>query len=109
MTEGRSSLPQVAVGEDEFVELDAEGNPRRKSARPQRPKPSAAVRRKAPPRRRPAVLPPSVVTAVADETVLEPDLDEPVEPSETAGATSTSAPIGAKRRSGGPPQRRRDG
>ncbi len=53
--EGKSSVPQVAVGEDEFVELDEEGNPRRKSARPGRPKPAAAVRRKTPPRRRPAV------------------------------------------------------
>jgi len=105
VTEGKSSVPQVAVGEDEFVELDAEGNPRRKSARPQRPKPSTAVRRKAPPRRRPAVLPPSVI-ATAEDVALEADLDEPVEPSETAGATSTSAPIGTKRRSGGSQQRR---
>src|ERR1700723_2376125 len=57
--EGKSSVPQVAVGEDEFVELDEEGNPRRKSARPGRPKPVATVRRKTPPRRRPAVIPPS--------------------------------------------------
>src|SRR6202453_728106 len=72
VTEGKSSVPQVAVGEDEFVELDEEGNPRRKSARPGRPKPNnAAVRRKAPPRRRPAVvLPPSVI-AGADEAALE--------------------------------------
>src|SRR5271169_6110227 len=44
--EGKSSVPQVAVGEDEFVELDEEGNPRRKSTRPGRPKPVANVRRK---------------------------------------------------------------
>jgi small subunit ribosomal protein S2 len=106
VVEGRSSVPQVAVGTDEFVELDEEGNPRRKSSRPQRPKPSAAVRRKAPPRRRPAVLPPSVVIPGAEDVALEADLDEPVEPSETAGATSTSAPIGTKRRPGGSQQRR---
>src|SRR6202453_5004382 len=41
--EGKSSVPQVAVGEDEFVELDEDGNPRRKSARPGRPKPVATV------------------------------------------------------------------
>ena len=34
MIEGKSSVPQVAVGEDEFVELDEEGNPRRKSGKP---------------------------------------------------------------------------
>jgi small subunit ribosomal protein S2 len=113
VTEGKSSVPQVAVGEDEFVELDAEGNPRRKSARPgnNRPKPAAAVRRKAPPRRRPAsVLPPSVAAVVTEEAVLESELDETEvaeAPSETAGATATSAPIGAKRRTGAPQARRR--
>jgi small subunit ribosomal protein S2 len=105
VTEGKSSVPQVAVGEDEFVELDEEGHPRRKSARPSRPKPAAAVRRKAPPRRRPAVLPPSVI-AVAEDANLEAELDETAEPSETAGTTSTSAPIGTKRRPGAVQTRR---
>jgi small subunit ribosomal protein S2 len=108
--EGKSSVPQVAVGEDEFVELDAEGNPRRKSARPGRPpKPAAAVRRKAPPRRRPAVVLPPSVAAVTEDAALETELDETEvaeTPSETAGATSTSAPIGVKRRPGAPPARR---
>ncbi len=50
----RSPCPPVAVGEDEFVELDEAGNPRRKSARG-RQRPAATVRsKKAPPRRRPA-------------------------------------------------------
>jgi small subunit ribosomal protein S2 len=111
VVEGKSSVPQMAVGEDEFVELDAEGNPRRKNARPGgRPRPAAAVRRKAPPRRRPAVvLPPSVIAAVTEDAVLETELDETEvaeTPSETAGATATSAPIGAKRRAGAPPARR---
>src|SRR5579862_6647260 len=50
--EGKESVPQVAVGEDEFVELDEAGNPRKKAARggPRRPQP--AVRKKAPARRR---------------------------------------------------------
>jgi len=109
--EGKSSVPQMAVGEDEFVELDEEGNPRRKSARPGRPKPNnAAVRRKAPPRRRPAVvLPPSVI-AGADEAALEADLDESVEPSDPTiiSTTSTAAPtpIGVKRRTGAAQTRR---
>src|ERR1700722_17071522 len=64
VTERRSSVPQVAVGEDEFVELDEEGNPRRKGARPARPKPAANVRRKAPPRRCPA-LPVGAAVVVA--------------------------------------------
>jgi len=59
--DGKSSVPQMAVSEDEFVELDAEGNPRRKPGRNARPaKPAAPVRnRRGPPppaaRRRPAV------------------------------------------------------
>ena len=40
--EGKESVPQVAVGEDEFVELDEAGNPRRKSPRGGRPRPQAA-------------------------------------------------------------------
>jgi small subunit ribosomal protein S2 len=47
--EGRAQAPSVVVGEDEFVELDENGNPRRKSAR-------SAPPRQAPPgrNRRPA-------------------------------------------------------
>src|SRR5690242_5717589 len=51
--EGKDSVPQVAVGEDEFVELDAAGNPRKKAARGKQ-RPQATVRKKAPARRRPA-------------------------------------------------------
>ncbi len=36
--EGRSQAPAVAVGEDEFVELDENGNPRKKGARSAPPK-----------------------------------------------------------------------
>jgi small subunit ribosomal protein S2 len=95
--EGKSSVPQVVVGEDEFVELDEEGNPRRKSARPGRPKPAATVRRKTPPRRRPAVIPPSAAAVVADDVALEAELDDPAEIAEPAAAP---APIGVKRRTG---------
>ena len=60
--EGKSSVPQMAVSEDEFVELDAEGNPRRKQGRNNnRPaRPAAAVRNRKPApaaRRRPMVTP----------------------------------------------------
>jgi small subunit ribosomal protein S2 len=47
-------VPQVSVGEDEFVELDEAGVPRKKAARG-RQRPQAQVRRKAPARRK---LPP---------------------------------------------------
>jgi small subunit ribosomal protein S2 len=48
--EGRSTLPEVAVGEDEFVELDEEGKPRAKAGSKRR---AAPVRKKTPARRKP--------------------------------------------------------
>src|SRR5690606_34808471 len=59
--EGKASVPPVAVGEDEFVELDESGQPRRKTPRG-RQKPQATVRKKTPPRRK---LPPAKVAAIA--------------------------------------------
>src|ERR1700691_1752220 len=51
--EGKASVPQVAVGEDEFVELDEAGQPRRKTGKPRPNRPQAPVRnKKAPVRRR---------------------------------------------------------
>jgi small subunit ribosomal protein S2 len=51
--EGRSTVPEVAVGEDEFVELDEEGKPRARTGAPKprrgapaRKKTTGAVRRK---------------------------------------------------------------
>src|SRR5258706_11068266 len=63
--EGKSSVPQMAVSEDEFVELDEQGNPRRKSGRPARPVRQAPVRHRkpAPVRRGPA---PPVAPVVAE-------------------------------------------
>jgi small subunit ribosomal protein S2 len=50
--EGRATLPDVPVGEDEFVELDEEGKPRPKGAGQKRR--AAPVRKKTPVRRKPA-------------------------------------------------------
>ena len=58
--EGRSTLPEVPVGEDEFVELDEEGKPRPKGGAKRR---AAPARKKAPPRRRPASDEPATDTA----------------------------------------------
>ena len=76
--EGKASVPTVAVGEDEFVELDEAGQPRKKSARG-RAKPQPAVRKRTPPRRRaPAVKAPAAPGA--EETTDFEDLDEPETP-----------------------------
>jgi small subunit ribosomal protein S2 len=58
--EGRATLPEVPVGEDEFVELDEEGKPRPKGSAKRR---AAPARKKAPPRRRPAGDEPATDTA----------------------------------------------
>lgn len=51
--EGRSALPEVPAGEDEFVELDEEGKPKAKTGAPApRRAKTAAVKKKAPARHR---------------------------------------------------------
>jgi small subunit ribosomal protein S2 len=44
--EGKSAVPAVVVGEDDFVELDESGAPRKSTGRPGKPRPPAKVRSK---------------------------------------------------------------
>jgi small subunit ribosomal protein S2 len=93
--EGRAAGPQVVVGEDDFVELDEEGNPRRKGRGGAKAKPQPAVRSRkpAPARRRPVAAVAAVAPgaeAAADAT-LDADLDEPSD-------AATAAPGAARRR-----------
>jgi small subunit ribosomal protein S2 len=46
--DGKASLPEVALGEDEFVELDEEGKPRRAAGRKKKVAKKATVRKKTP-------------------------------------------------------------
>ena len=46
--EGRAQVPAVVVGEDEFVELDEQGNPKKKGARGRPAKAPAPVRSRRP-------------------------------------------------------------
>jgi len=73
--EGKASLPEVPVGEDEFVELDEEGNPKKRAAaggrRPPQA-PSARSGRKPPPRRK---VPVTVIPGVAAATVAVEDVE----------------------------------
>src|SRR5690606_13003069 len=57
--EGKSAVPQVMVGEDDFVELDESGAPRRAPAGRGRARPQAPVRARKPAR------PPAVEAAAA--------------------------------------------
>ncbi|MDE1922939.1 MAG: 30S ribosomal protein S2 [Gammaproteobacteria bacterium] len=92
--EGKSSLPDVPVGEDEFVELDEEGNPKRRGAA-RRPQSQAPRGRKPPPRRKvPVTVIPGATPAVAgaDEEV---EVDEPEAP---GAAPADTRPASAPRR-----------
>ena len=99
--EGKEAVPQVAVGEDEFVELDEAGNPRKKAARGAR-RPQAAVRKKAPARRKlPPVKPLAPAAAKelpaeelpAEELPAEDDELEAEEAAEAAAAAAGVAPV----------------
>jgi small subunit ribosomal protein S2 len=119
--EGRATIPEVAVGEDEFVELDEEGKPRPKGAARRR---SAPVKKKAPARRRPVA--PAVETEAADAAaveLIEADPEESPEafmarraaarkktpgdartvPATTAGPTAPAAPAADEAAGGAPP------
>jgi small subunit ribosomal protein S2 len=94
VVEGKESVPAVAVGEDEFVELDEAGNPRKKSAR-SRPRPAAAVRKKAAGRRRPQIVTPIPETSPLTD---EDDLAEEVAAAATAAVGPTPTQVTPPRR-----------
>jgi small subunit ribosomal protein S2 len=85
--EGKASVPPVAVGEDEFVELDEGGQPKRKSPRG-RQRPQATVRKKQPARRR---VPPAKVAIDVDEAAVD-GMDEIDAAEEAEAVASTLAP-----------------
>ena len=95
--EGRESSPMLAVGEDEFVELDEQGNPKPKAARGRGPKKEAPVRGRrpggaaAPARRRPPVTA-SVAPAAADAEEEGAEIVVDVPGADGAATTSASAP-----------------
>jgi hypothetical protein len=102
--EGQSSVPQMMATEDEFVELDEEGNPRRKAgARPSRaPARPAAVRNRKPAPRRPvaSVAPGGEADAAAATADGAADAAGDVDGDEAldAAAPPASAPASAPAR-----------
>jgi small subunit ribosomal protein S2 len=99
--EGKASLPAVPVGEDEFVELDEEGNPKKRSAA-RRPAAPTTRGRKPPPRRKvPVTVIPGAgaVAAQLDEVETEADDSEtpdspPVE--QRAASAPRRKPVGRR-------------
>ena len=106
--EGKQAVPRVAVGEDEFVELDEAGNPRKKTPRG-RQRPQAAVRKKAPARRRlpAAAQAPQAAEAEAEASAEDEDLEG--EEGAVAAAGSVPAPSSPRRPAGGGAGRRKGG
>jgi small subunit ribosomal protein S2 len=96
--EGKASLPEVPVGEDEFVELDEEGNPKKRAAGGRRPPPPRGGHKKPPPRRKvPVTVVPGVAAVAASLDEVEVDdvdaADTP--PAETRPASAPRRrPIG---------------
>jgi len=106
--EGKSQAPAVAVGEDDFVELDENGNPRKRSARPSQPKPQAPARNRRPPNaanrgRRPAV---ASVAAEPEEGI---DATSFTDTGEAAPRSATASAGRSRTGTGNPPSRGRGG
>jgi small subunit ribosomal protein S2 len=112
--EGRAAVPAVVVGEDEFVELDEQGNPKKKGPRGARaPKAPPPVRSRRPANtaqrgRRPVVASVAAEPDEAAETGFE-DSGEAQPRSATASAgrsrTGTGNPPSRGRGGGGGPRR----
>jgi small subunit ribosomal protein S2 len=98
--EGKASLPEVPVGEDEFVELDEEGNPKKQAAGARRP-PAPPRGKKPPPRRKVpvTVIPGVAAVAAAAEEEVEVDESDAVDapPAETRPASAPRRrPVGRR-------------
>jgi small subunit ribosomal protein S2 len=91
--EGKASVPQVVVGEDEFVELDEEGQPKKKAGRGRRPSTATVRSRKAAPARRRPATPAARVEAPAAPA---PTGDAPAAGEQPAAA----APVAAEEATG---------
>jgi small subunit ribosomal protein S2 len=101
--EGKSAIPEVPAGEDEFVELDEEGQPRRKSV-PRAPRKAAIVRRRAPVRSRPTA---ETASAATMPPVGAPEpAPEPVEAVEDESSTEEAVVSPEASRAKAPARRR---
>jgi len=100
--EGKESVPSAPVGEDEFVELDEAGNPRKKAAKGGRPRPAANVRKKAPARRRPGAPgagPEEPVAEGIESSGIADDLDaeDPALVAAAVGLQPVAVPVADRR------------
>jgi small subunit ribosomal protein S2 len=84
--EGKASVPQVTLGEDEFVELDEEGKPRKKSA----PKKKAASKKAAAKKQAPRKV--AVAPQAAEEAKPEEARSEEAKSEEAEAAAADGGP-----------------
>src|SRR5579883_2791832 len=89
--EGKAALPEVPAGEDEFVELDEEGNPKRRSSPSRRPPAGGRGKKPAPRRKVPPVKAPAV--AAGEDGADLDDLDEAEV--EAEGEEAVAVPTGS--------------
>jgi small subunit ribosomal protein S2 len=98
--EGKATLPEVPVGEDEFVELDEEGNPKKRATAGRRPPPSGHRGKKPPPRRKVpvTVIPGAAAVAAQLDEVEVDDVDAAdTAPAETRPASAPRRrPVGRR-------------
>ena len=109
--EGKESGPSAPVGEDEFVELDENGNPRKKSAKGRPPRPTNVRNKRQPQRRRPPAGPGGVPTEVVVGDEVD-DAEDAIEAVVATVAVPAAPPAATTRRPGGDAGqrgRRRDG
>lgn len=92
--EGKASAPEVQAGDDEFVELDADGKPRRRSAAPAEGRRKAGSGRKKAPRKAAAAAVDKAASAPAESAPAESAPAESA--SEAASATDTASAAAAE-------------
>ncbi len=85
--DGKASLPEVALGEDEFVELDEEGNVKKTTGRKKKTGKKAAVKKKAPAKK--AAAPKE--ESKKDEPAAAEDAKDEAEPAAKAEAEEKPA------------------
>jgi small subunit ribosomal protein S2 len=93
--DGKASLPEVALGEDEFVELDAEGNVKKSSGRKKKSGKKATVKKKVPAKKaeKPAEDAPKADAPKADAPKADaPKADAPKADAPKADAPKADAP-----------------
>jgi small subunit ribosomal protein S2 len=93
--DGKASLPEVALGEDEFVELDAEGNVKKSSGRKKKPAKKATIKKKATVRSDAAR--PKAAAPVADDGEANTDATGSAEAVATESAAESPAKKVAKK------------